>query len=64
MQSGVTGINTVRIYSPEKQVLDQDPKGVFIRRWVPELQNIPDEYLAQPYTPAADDARDARSRDW
>jgi deoxyribodipyrimidine photo-lyase len=50
MQSGVTGINTVRIYSPEKQVLDQDPKGVFIRRWVPELQNIPDEYLAQPYT--------------
>jgi deoxyribodipyrimidine photo-lyase len=50
MQSGVTGINTVRIYSPEKQVLDQDPKGVFIRRWVPELANVPDEYLAQPHT--------------
>jgi deoxyribodipyrimidine photo-lyase len=50
MQSGVTGINTVRIYSPEKQVIDQDPKGVFIRQWVPELQNVPDEYLAQPHT--------------
>ena len=27
MQSGVTGINTVRIYSPRKQALDQDPEG-------------------------------------
>ncbi|MGL4611008.1 MAG: FAD-binding domain-containing protein [Trueperaceae bacterium] len=50
MQSGVTGINTVRIYSPEKQVLDQDPRGVFIRRWVPELTQVPDEHLAQPHT--------------
>jgi deoxyribodipyrimidine photo-lyase len=25
MQSGTTGINTVRIYSPIKQALDQDP---------------------------------------
>lgn len=50
MQSGVTGIDTVRIYSPEKQVLDQDPKGIFIRQWVPELANVPDQYLAQPHT--------------
>ncbi len=50
MQSGVTGINTVRIYSPEKQVLDQDPKGIFIRQWVPELAPIPDQYLVQPHT--------------
>ncbi|MFN8817491.1 MAG: deoxyribodipyrimidine photo-lyase/cryptochrome family protein [bacterium] len=48
MQSGVTGINTVRIYSPSKQVSDQDPKGVFIRRWVPELEGVPDEFLANP----------------
>jgi deoxyribodipyrimidine photo-lyase len=50
MQAGVTGINTVRIYSPEKQVLDQDPKGIFIRRWVPELCKVPEDYLAQPHT--------------
>ncbi len=37
MQSGTTGINTLRIYSPTKQALDQDPQGVYIRRWVPEL---------------------------
>ncbi|WP_428390146.1 deoxyribodipyrimidine photo-lyase/cryptochrome family protein [Mucisphaera sp.] len=48
MQSGTTGINTVRIYSPIKQALDQDPEGVFIRRWVPELERMPVEYLSQP----------------
>ncbi len=41
MQSGVTGINTVRVYSPVKQGLDQDPTGDFTRRWVPELSHIP-----------------------
>jgi deoxyribodipyrimidine photo-lyase len=37
MQSGTTGINTLRIYSPSKQALDQDPQGEFVRRWVPEF---------------------------
>ena len=37
MQSGTTGINTLRIYSPTKQGLDHDPRGLFVRRWVPEL---------------------------
>ncbi|MBU3729640.1 MAG: deoxyribodipyrimidine photolyase [Phycisphaerales bacterium] len=50
MQSGVTGINTVRIYSPAKQVLDHDPTGIFIRRYVPELANVPEEFLAEPHT--------------
>lgn len=50
MQSGVTGINAVRIYSPAKQLKDQDPDGVFVRRWVPELVGVPKRYLAQPET--------------
>ena len=41
MQSGVTGINTVRVYSPTKQGLDQDPTGDFTRRWVPARAHIP-----------------------
>ena len=37
MQSGTTGINTLRIYSPAKQARDHDPQGLYIRRWVPEF---------------------------
>lgn len=50
MQSGTTGINTLRIYSPTKQALDQDPNGDFIRRWVPELAQVPMPWLHQPWT--------------
>jgi len=49
MQSGVTGINTIRIYSPAKQVLDQDPDGIFLRRFLPELEGVPKAYLAEPH---------------
>lgn len=49
MQSGVTGINTVRIYSPIKQVADNDPKGEFIRRYVPELEGVSDDRIAEPH---------------
>jgi deoxyribodipyrimidine photo-lyase len=49
MQSGTTGINTLRMYSPTKQARDQDPEGVFIRRWVPELARVPLPYLAEPW---------------
>ncbi len=46
MQSGVTGINALRMYSPAKQLLDQDPTGSFVQRWVPELAGLPVEQLA------------------
>lgn len=54
MQSGVTGINTLRIYSPTKQGLDQDPEGEFIRRWVPELAG--EAEVHQPRNPIVDHA--------
>jgi deoxyribodipyrimidine photo-lyase len=50
MQSGTTGINTLRVYSPTKQATDHDPQGTFIRRWVPELARVPLPYLAEPWT--------------
>lgn len=37
MQSGTTGINTFRMYSPGKQALDHDSTGAFLRQWLPEL---------------------------
>lgn len=49
MQSGTTGMNTVRIYNPVKQGYDQDPEGLFTRRWVPELAPVPDKYLQEPW---------------
>ena len=50
MQSGVTGINTLRIYNPVKQARDQDPDGVFVRRWLPALQPVPTEFIFEPWT--------------
>lgn len=41
MQSGTTGINTLRMYSPIKQQADQDPDGVFVKEWLGDLQNYP-----------------------
>jgi deoxyribodipyrimidine photo-lyase len=47
-QCGLVGRPTMRRYNPRKQVRDQDPEGEFIRRWVPELEPLPDEYLDRP----------------
>ena len=49
MQSGETGINTVRIYSPVKQSHDQDPSGDFIREWVPELAQVAGALVHEPW---------------
>ena len=49
MQSGSTAINTIRIYNPIKQGQDHDPKGLFIRQWCPELAQVPDVYLHEPW---------------
>lgn len=49
MQSGVTGINVPRIYNPVKQGLDQDPAGVFVARWIPELAALPMPWRQQPW---------------
>jgi deoxyribodipyrimidine photo-lyase len=50
MQSGVTGINTLRIYNPVKQAQEQDPDGAFVKHWLPALQNVPVEFIFEPWT--------------
>lgn len=49
MQSGTTGINSIRIYNPIKQGLDHDPDGDFIRTWIPQLQNMPKNFIHTPW---------------
>ena len=49
MQSGTTGINSIRIYNPIKQGKDHDPKGLFIKKWIPELSYIPQKDIHTPW---------------
>tara|TARA_A100001015_G_scaffold318935_1_gene440320 strand:+ start:8330 stop:9709 length:1380 start_codon:yes stop_codon:yes gene_type:complete len=49
MQSGTTGINTLRIYNPIKQGLDHDPNGDFVRQWIPEIAHLPGPTIHTPW---------------
>ena len=49
MQSGTTGINTTRVYNPIKQAMDHDPRGEFVRRWLPVMQRVPDAWIFEPW---------------
>lgn len=48
MQAGTTGVD-MRCYSVTKQAKDQDPRGEFIRRYVPELATVPDALVHEPW---------------
>ena len=49
MQAGTMGVNTIRIYNPVKQGRDHDPEGKFIKKWVPELKEVPVEFIHEPW---------------
>jgi deoxyribodipyrimidine photo-lyase len=39
-----------RIYNPTRHMERFDPDGDYVRRHVPELRGVPDEYLREPWT--------------
>ena len=39
-----------RIYNPARHMERFDPEGHYVRRYVPELQPVPDRYLPEPWT--------------
>ena len=49
MQAGTTGVNLIRIYNPIKNSIEHDPNGIFIKKWIPELNNIPTEFIHEPW---------------
>jgi len=49
MQAGTTGINSNRMYSVSKQSKDQDKSGIFIRKYVPELKDVPTSHIHEPW---------------
>lgn len=38
-----------RVFNPVLQAQKFDPQGIYIRRWVPELADLPDKYLPCPW---------------
>ena len=39
-----------RLYNPSSQRDKFDPSGEYVRRYVPELKNVPDKYLSEPWS--------------
>jgi len=43
-----------RLYNPTRQMETHDPKGAYVRRYVPELHAVPDDFIREPWTMPAD----------
>jgi deoxyribodipyrimidine photo-lyase len=49
MQAGETGINMIRIYNPTKNAKEHDSEGIFIKKWIPKLKEIPTPLIFEPW---------------
>jgi deoxyribodipyrimidine photo-lyase len=39
-----------RLYNPSSQQNNYDPDGAYVRRYVPEMREVPQKFLAEPWT--------------
>jgi deoxyribodipyrimidine photo-lyase len=51
-----------RLYNPTRQAQRFDPEGEYVRRWVPELADVPLPRLFEPWTMSEAEQRDAACR--
>lgn len=49
-----------RLYNPASQQKKFDPDGAYVKQFVPELANVPDKYLAEPWTMPEDVQKTAK----
>jgi deoxyribodipyrimidine photo-lyase len=49
MQSGMMGNTVLRIYNPVSQAIDLDVNGNFVRKWVPELRQVSQTWIYEPW---------------
>lgn len=52
--SGADAAPYFRVFNPVLQGQKFDKRGVYVRRWVPEIADLPDKYLHQPWEAPAD----------
>ncbi len=43
-----------RVFNPASQAQKFDPDGIYIRRWLPELSNVPAKYIHEPHLMPSD----------
>ncbi len=48
--TGTDAVPYFRIFNPVRQSEAHDPEGAYVRRWVPELRDVPDAYVHTPWT--------------
>jgi deoxyribodipyrimidine photo-lyase len=48
-----------RVFNPTLQGEKADPRGAFVRRWVPELARVPQKYVHEPWKVPEDAQRAA-----
>ncbi len=62
LQSGAADSTGARLRNPVHLSREQDPEGRFLRRWLPELEGVPEAHLHEPWRMSAGEQRSAGCR--